>query len=224
MSLSVEPRALLEQNFTQPIVLWLREWEDAGGLWKTIAYASAFFMMIACVMTVVGAPLFIYGAIEYGRQNTAARLSPELEGAQEQVRTLRTALERAEQQRPHSGGLGHSLVPIDPNLSSPLRRRTQQVAELKEQLADAQRERDELGRELAITRLEPQVFATQSLLKEVANLTHLRGNTCDSLSGIIQIAGALKTQFSEPKKFTIQISAIETLAQGALEQVKKEIA
>lgn len=200
------PLPALEQNFTQPVVEWIREWEDAGGLWKIIVYAAAFFMMIACIMTVVGSPLFVFGAIEYGRQNSAAMLGRELEEARRQARAPRGAIQI-----------------IDPQMSSPLRRRTEQVADLSEQLADAQRERDELGRELAITRLEPQVFTTQSLLEEVADLTHLRGDTTGSLTEIARIAGALKAQFSEPEKFIQQISAIETLAQSTLAQVRQEI-
>lgn len=215
-------------NFTQPVVEWIRDWEGAGGLWKIAAYAASFFMLIGCVMTVVGAPLFIIGAFEYSRQETLASLESELAEARElraeipELRTRISQLEQPQARQPNRENVRALLAAVQPDISSPLRRRTEQVAILGERLEDAERERDTLCRELAIVKLEPQVFATQTLFKEVGDLREFLIELSGPLTTISQTAKTLKTIYSSGD-LANQLALIQELANQALAQIEEEM-
>lgn len=133
----------VEHNFTEPVVSWIKDWEDSGGLYKIIAYAAAFFLMIPCFVSIVGIPIFVWGSTEYGRQDA--------------VRNVRRL--------PLPGGAGVGAAAPDDDLQQQIDDLTEQNRNLQLERNTARDQRNDFDTRLA--RLQ------QTYQEEHARLVHL---------------------------------------------------
>jgi hypothetical protein len=70
----MDVKALREPTCVSPVIEWVVDCEKYGGCWQAMTYAIVFFATIFLFLTVVGIPLILLAAYEYGQQKLAAQV------------------------------------------------------------------------------------------------------------------------------------------------------